>query len=401
MNKKNFLIVTEYFYPSKTTTSYYLTEIAKKLADDSLIKVICNNTLQNSEELKNKNLTIIRVKENKLSKNIFVLRFVKLIISSIKLSYYTYRNLKKDTYIFAVTNPSFIILILAIFKKFKTFKYVLLVYDVFPENLLAAGIIKNKNSLIYKSIKKVFDYAYMSADELIVIGRDMEEVVSSKVKQKVPITLIENWCDYEKIIPQKKNDNKIIKNFNLNEKKVFLFAGNLGRVQGIETLIKAAELVKDEKFRLLFIGDGAMREKIQNHILTTLNSKIVYGGNFSQDEQDTFLNASDISISSLAKEMYGLGVPSKSYYNMAAAKPLLYIGEDKSEIAMVIKEHKIGWICEPENVAALVVSFEEICKNFSKLEDYGKRARIIVEKYYSKEIILNKYNELFKKEFSR
>jgi len=41
-------------------------------------------------------------------------------------------------------------IILAIFKKYKNFKYTLLVYDVFPENIFAAGILKNKNSLLYK-----------------------------------------------------------------------------------------------------------------------------------------------------------------------------------------------------------------------------------------------------------
>lgn len=51
--------------------------------------------------------------------------------------------------------------------------------------------------------------------------------------------------------------------------------------------------------------------------------------------------------------MYGLGVPSKSYYNMASQKPLLYIGHKDTEIAKVINDNKIGWICDSSNAQLL------------------------------------------------
>lgn len=393
VNKK-ILIISEFFYPNETTTSYYLTNIAKALSDNNKVQVICNTELNKDTEIINENIEVIRIKENKLNKNNLFLRLIKFIIASIKLSWIANKYIKKDTNLFSVTNPAFLIVILAIMKKFKKFNYTLLVYDVFPENVLATNIIKEK-SLFYKLIKKIFNWAYSKADKLVVIGRDMEEVIRAKTKNQVEISIIENWCDYEKIIPSKKSENEIIKKLKLLDKKVFLFAGNLGRVQGINNLIEATKLVKDKDFRLLFIGDGAMKKDILNYIKDNPSSNIVYGGSFPSSEQNNFLNACDVAIVSLNKSMYGLGVPSKSYYNMASAKPILFIGDKKSEIGRVVSEHEIGWIVKPDDIVELANTFDEVCNNFELLDEYGKKAREVVKYSFSKNVILSKYQKLY------
>jgi len=392
--REKILVISEYFYPDTTTTSYYLTNIIKIFSENNKVRVICNTELKEKNEIINDNIEVIRIKENKLNKNNLFLRLIKFIISSVKLSWTANKYIEKETNLFTVTNPAFLIFILAVLKIFKKFNYTLLVYDVFPENLLATNIIKEK-SLFYKLIKKMFDWAYSRADRLVVIGRDMEEVIIAKTNNKVPIEIIENWCDISSVIPSSKNENEIVKNLELIDKKLFLFAGNLGRVQGINNLIKAATLVKDKDFRLLFIGEGAMKSDIIEYIKNNPNSNIVYGGSYPPSKQNIFLNACDIAIVSLNKSMYGLGVPSKSYYNMAAEKSIVYIGDEKSEIGRVISENKIGWIVEPDNISQLANAFDNICESRKEIDEYGKRARKVVEENFSQKVILNKYKKLY------
>jgi len=394
MNKK-ILIVTEYFYPNETTTSYYLTQIIKEYSKYNEVKVITNTELKQKHEIINENIEVIRIQENKLNKNNLFSRVFKLIISSIKLSWIANKFIKTNTHLFTVTNPAFIMVFFAIIKKFKKFNYTLLVYDVFPENLLATNILKKK-SIIYKLVKKLFDWSYSKADRLIVIGRDMEEVIQEKTNNQVPITIMENWCNYKEIIPCKKDENKIIKILKLEYKKVFLFAGNLGRVQGIDNLIEATRLVKDKDFRLLFIGDGAMKNRIEEYIKNNQNSKIIYGGAFPQSEQNNFLNACDVAIVSLDKSMYGLGVPSKSYYNMAAEKPILYIGDRYSEIARVVSDFDIGWVSPPDEPTILANDIDIICNTFDSIAEKGLCARKVIIENFSEDIILAKYRALYK-----
>ena len=395
---KKILIVTEYFYPVDNSTSYYLT---KKLAENN--EVICNTNLDDNID----NLNIIRSKEVQLSKNNIITRSLKFLISSIKLSILTSKSIKNNTEVLSVTNPAFIIIFLSFLKKIKKFNYKLIVFDVFPENLIASNILKKK-SFFYKIIKKIYDWSYLKANQLIVIGRDMEDVIKEKTNNNVPITLIENWCDYQDVLPTKKINNKILKNLNILDKKVFLFAGNLGRVQGIENILQSVELIDKEDFIFLFIGDGAMKNTILQHIVNSKKKNVIYGGSFPMSQQlgietrpfffpmsqqNLFLNACDVSVVSLADFMYGLGVPSKTYFNMAAAKPILYIGDKNSEIARVINENKIGWIVENSNPKALSQIITKIIDDFANYENIGFKSRKVLEQNYSQEIILNKYKK--------
>lgn len=389
------IIVTELFYPNQSTTANYLTKIAKILSYENDIKIICNTNLKNNEkELEFAKGKIIRIKESTLNKNKLFSRIIKLFLSSFKLSWQTFTLLKKGDQVFLVTNPAFLILILAIIKKIKKSEYTLLVYDVFPENLLAAKIIK-ENSFFYKIMKKIFDWAYSQANQLIVIGRDMEEVIGKKTDYKVPLRLITNWCDTEKIDSLPKYENNIIKKLKLEDKIVFSFTGNLGRVQGIQNLLDAAKLVNHNKFVLLFIGEGAMLPLIKKHIEEYPKGNVAYGGSYPPSDQNLFLNACDVAMISLENSMYGLGVPSKSYYNMAAGKPLLFIGEQLSEIGRVVNEYDIGWIVSANNPQELAEKIEEICKN-NTYKYKGEKAKEVVEQFYSEKVIMQKYRELYR-----
>ena len=209
-------------------------------------------------------------------------------------------------------------------------------------------------------MKYFFDWAYSQTDHLIVIGRDMQKLIEKKTDGAIPISLITNWCDIDNIKIELKNENQIIKNLNLENKIVFSFVGNLGRVQGIDFLLKVASLVKNPDFVLLFIGNGALVPTINKYIEKSNKSNVIYAGYHPFSDNNLVLNACDVSIVSLNKTMYGLGVPSKSYNNMAAMKPILYIGDKKSEIGQVIKENNIGWICDEINPDELLDELNQL-----------------------------------------
>jgi len=392
--RKRIVVVTEYFYPTQRNDARLITKIAKALSDKNSVEIICTSQLDGNNEIKGFNGNVHRLKSlNINSKNIF-LRVVKLLYLTFQLVFKSMFFLKKDDNVFMVTNPVFILPFMALLRKIKKFNVTLLVYDVFPENLLATKLLK-KQSFIYKILKKIYDWSYNNFDNLIVIGRDMEELISSKANKCKNISLIPNWCDEKKITPVKKENNSIIKKFKLEDKIVFSFVGNFGLVQGIQNLLDAASLVKNDKFVLLFIGDGAEKKRIENYISQNKNTNVIYAGKYPSEEENNFLNACDVSIISLSDSMYGLGVPSKSYYNMAAAKPLLYIGNENTEIAKVINENKIGWICGSSNPKLLAEKIDLICEEKDLFSDIGSRSRKTVVENYSEDIILEKYRNLY------
>jgi glycosyltransferase involved in cell wall biosynthesis len=356
------VFVTEHFHPATSTTATLLTKVAEALAStDHRLKVICNTDLGNEAEVEFSAGNIVRIPAPDLDKNKLVSRLLLMLWSTIRLGWRTMRSLRKGTHLFSVTNPVFLLLVFAVLRKVRRCDYTLLVYDVFPENAVAAGML-TEGSLTYRVIRRIFDWAYRQADHIIVIGRDMDEIVSAKTRNEVPIQVISNWCDVERVQPIKRTDNEMLIKMGLENKIVFSFVGNFGRVQGIQNMLDAALAIDNEDFALLFVGDGAMRPAIEAHIDANRSGNVYYAG---------------------------------THHNMAAAKPLLLIGDARSEIGRVISEHDIGWIVEPDDAGQLTAMFEKVCAE-STFDVKGANARRTVETHFSSENILDRYRDLYR-----
>jgi glycosyltransferase involved in cell wall biosynthesis len=396
-------IISEYYYPIVTSTGYYITEIAESLAVSSNnIHVICTNARYNEKdkinvprnEIRN-GVHIHRVLTGSINKNNLLTRAFRLFLSSVRLFFKILFNVKKNDQILVVTNPAFIIVLMPIIKMLKGIKYKILVHDIFPENLSAIGKI-NQGSLIYSLVKKVFDISYAKAQTCIAIGRDMKCVLEKKLNGKSEIIIIPNWADTTDVFPLKKTDTELIKKTGLQNQFVFQFAGNLGMAQGLDNLIEAISQVRNNNIHFLFVGSGAYESLLRDYISQHNLTNVTMVGLLERKKQNDFLNACDVGIVTLNNEMYGLGVPSKSYNIMATGKPVLIIADENSEISLCVSEHNIGWQVAPDNSAKLAEMFEQIYFEMqSDRRNYLNNPRSIAIQYFSKEIVLEKYHKLF------
>lgn len=385
---------TEFYYPASNSTSFYITKIIQACAEnwDEAINVFCASPKPEHEILLNKNVRITRFRDGGLSKNHLLSRLLKFILISLKFSNAAIWKTKRGDKVFSVTNPAFMLLFLAFLRKIRRFQFILLVYDIFPEVLIPGGL-STANSMKYRIALKVFNWAYNTADTIIVIGRDMQEVVEKKIKEPSKIIYIPNWSDTKEIATIPKENNPILKRLEIEKNFVFSVAGNMGRTQGLENILNAlskSSLSKETSF--VFMGGGAKNKTIKEMITAKKIQRTYVTGWIPDEEQNAMLNACDVAVISLAEGMYGLSVPSKSYFNMAAGKPLLLIADDHSEIARVIKDNRIGWIVQPNDPEALKNALEDIQKiPQEKLRQLGRKARETAESLYSEGMILPQY----------
>ena len=262
----------------------------------------------------------------------------------------------------------------------------MLVHDVFPENLIAANVLK-PNNFFYKILKFFFDKFYAAADKRIVIGKDMKELIDDKVERSDSI-IIQNWIDHHDIEVQEKNNILNALNWQ-REQPVFYFFGNIGRVQGIHNILQALEILPiGKRPKVLFIGGGAYENELIDGINRINDKNIKYIGSLDPSKKSEGLNAGDIAIVTLAERMYGLGVPSKAYYSMAADKPLLAIMEAESEVSSMIKQHNIGWTVPTGDPQVLANLFLEISQNFNPKKLSSSR-KVLIENY-SEQIAMEK-----------
>lgn len=395
---KRIWIVSEFYYPIVTSTGFYITEIAESMSRKGMdMHVICTgaryneiaNYQLNKEDIHN-GVHIHRVLVSDIDKNNFVKRAFRLLISSILLSYKILKYVRKEDELLVVTNPAFLLSFMPILSFIKGIRYKLLVHDIFPENLVAIRKIKS-SSMSYKFLKAIFDRSYAKADICVSIGRDMTEVIKNKIGEKANIAFITNWSDNKDVYPQLKEETVLYKQLFLST-FTFQFAGNLGHAQGLDNILSAISLIDNKKIIFLFIGGGAKADLIKNFSRTREN--VITLGFQERSSQNDFLNACDVAIVTLSDGMYGLGVPSKSYNIMAAGKPILYVGDENSEIALCIKEYSLGWIVEPNNPQALARMMESIYANKDQLSVIQKNARKAADSVFAKELIMEKYYQL-------
>ncbi len=388
---KKYWIITEFYFPHGNTTSYIMTKIAEGLGRDTDINVITTTPPSESGDKCEKinNVSVCRIKDSKLDKNNLFKRTIKLIILGFRLFLKSSGKIKKGDAVMVVTNPATIIFLISVLKVFKKFHLTILVHDIFPENLVAAGIINSKN-IFYKITLMFFNWAYIKADKLIVIGRDMDLFIKNKLGAKCPATVfIPNFADVNEIQPRSKQDNRILMEHGLVDKFIVLFVGNIGRAQDFPNIINTMDLLKKEsQIHLLIIGTGASEKKINKMICERSLSNITVLPLMKRELSNDFLNAGDIGLVSLQKNRKGIVSPSKTYSFLAAGLPILAIVDKESEIYQMINESGCGWWSEPEDPVSLSSLIYQISKNESEVKQKRIIARNLAVEKYSLETII-------------
>ncbi len=365
--KQRLWIISELFPPEETSTAYIMGEIANALSSKYQVGVLCGPEIYDKSRKVNRciskqgNYQIYRAEVKIYNKNSIIGKGKSFLSTSFSLYHLAKNHIKDGDKVLMVTNPAPLVVLMSRLRKKRQFELNILVHDVFPENTKAARL----TLPLYGMIKSMFDKAYMKADSLIAIGRDMSDVLSHKTKGKVPIHIIENWGNFESITPIEMPESK---------KVILEYAGNIGRVQGLEEIV--SELPDD--IELHFYGSGALEQRLKDK----QKPNVYFHGAYSRNEQTKVLGASNICLVTLNDCMYGLGTPSKTYNILAAGRPILYFGPQNSEIALLIKEHGIGYCGWPEQW------------DISVLREMGRKARAVGEKFYTKQIILNKFIEV-------
>lgn len=117
-------------------------------------------------------------------------------------------------------------------------------------------------------------------------------------------------------------------------------------------------------------------------------------GKYSRSEESEIVNNCDIALVLLNSAMFGLGVPSKTYNNMAAGKPILFIGPKNSEIYNEVKNNDIGYAFSFDDKQKIMDFLEHLStSDRTILKETGVRARQRAVKVYSKEKILKEYQK--------
>ena len=398
--RRRLWVVSELYYPEETSTGYYLTRIAEGLADDFDVKVLCGQptysargTVAPKHEIHN-GVEIFRAGGTTLDKNVVVFRLMNMLTLGLSVFATALRMFRRGDRVLVVTTPPSMPFVIAVASLVKGGSYTLLIHDNYPEILVATEKTRPA-SILFKTMSFFNRWLYKHAAKIIVVGRDMRELLLKKTAGlDIPIATIPNWAELESVSPAPRAENTLLRELGLSDKLVILYAGNMGHPNDLESIVGAALELRDRPdIHFIFLGAGVKRKWLEKRVSEFRLRNVTILDPRPRSEQRVFLNACDVALVSLVGKMVGVSMPSRTYNILAAGKPILAQAEAGSEIAQVVEEDQAGWTVAPGDASALVKTILEIDRERGLLNSMGESARKSALEKYSLETALQKYRK--------
>lgn len=324
--------------------------------------------------------------------------FIKRIISFIKFTIYSSIHILriKGDIVIASSTP-ITIGIPALVKNFvsKT-PFIFETRDVWPEVPIAMGIIKNK--LLIKLLYAFEKYIYVKANHIIVLSSDMYESINNRYSLGNKMTTIPNISELSRFtIKKKENSYLSIYIPDINKKKVILYAGTFGYVNGLSYLVNLAHKVLqiDPSICFAIIGTGIEHDKIVKEAIKKgiLNNNFFIIPPVPKDCLPSIYSECTIASSWVidVKELWANSA-NKFFDCLAASKPIL-INHYGWQHDLIVKEN-IGSVLNPSIDKVCVEKFVDYINNEDLLKQQSINARNVAEKEFSLEVAMERYNKI-------
>jgi colanic acid biosynthesis glycosyl transferase WcaI len=393
--------VSELYYPELTSTGYFLTGLAEGLAESHKVRVLsgqpsywARGMRAPAREMRH-GVDIKRCWATTLDKNIPLFKIINMLTISISIFISALRCFRNNDIVIAVTNPPLLPYLASVACRARRAHFILLVHDVYPEVLSRLGVLKPRSmseSLLNLASRRLYE----STSRIIVLGRDMQKIVSRKLSSgQDRISVATNWASTEAISPQVRSKNKLLNKLKLDDKFVVQFWGNMGRPHCIDDLVDAAQLLaSDPAIHFLLIGWGTKKSwAIKEKQVRGLENLTILDPPPREDSSDV-QNACDVAINALVSGMTGISVPSRTYNAMAAGKPVLAVCDPESELATMVNEEGIGWVVPPGRPDLIAAILRNARHDQDALEGMSGRARRAVDAKYTRDHVLQIYQRI-------
>ena len=386
----NIAIVTPHFFPE----NFIINDIAKKLVNLGMnITVITGlpnypkgKIFKGYEKIKKLFITkkngikIIRFpiipRKSGSSLNLLI-NYLSFIVNGIFFIKPLLKTKKFDhVFVYGISPITSALLAIYIKKKIKV-KLTIWIQDLWPESVKMSGHIKN--SIILKIISYVVKYIYENCDNLIAQSESFKKNLKKYTSKKIYV--VENFSFNKKIkraiVPKKVG-------YLLNNYKCFVFAGNVGKVQSLETIVNSAKILNKKKnIIFLIIGHGSNLHKIKL-LRNKYNLKnIFFFGPYKIDTVLEILRKSEAQLLTLKKDKdLSLYIPQKFSMYLLSGKPIIIAAN--GEVLKLTNKYKVGLTGSAEN-------FKKLAQNILKISTLNKLKKNEIKKN-SKKLFEDKFN---------
>lgn len=272
-------------------------------------------------------------------------------------------------------------------------KTYLLLKDIFPQNAVDLGMMSKSGfkSIIYRYFRNKEKELYAVSDWIGCMSQANVDYVL-KQNPEVDPRRVEVCPNSIEVFDKSVNDetrNEIRTKYGIpQDKKVFIYGGNLGKPQGIPFLMQCLETCRNVPDAYFFVvGDGTEFGLLEKYAKEANQANFKLAQRLPKEDYDTLVAACDVGMIFLDHRFTIPNFPSRLLGYMQAKLPVLAVTDPNTDIGKVIVDGGFGWWCESNDAE----KFCEVVKGIihSDLSQKRENAYNYLLNHYTVEICYN------------
>lgn len=272
----------------------------------------------------------------------------------------------------------------------KRVPFVFEVRDLWPESLVAVGI-GNGSSPLHRALASIAGFLYRRSSHIVVVTPAFEDhLVEHWSVPRKKISVVENGVETELFSPQPAIELR--RELGADNKFVVSYIGTIGMAHGLETLITAADKLRETNPDVLFliVGEGAEKEKIIALARRKGLANLRFVDQQPREKIPAYIGASDVCLVLLKKtEVFKTVIPTKMLEFMSCGRPVILGVEGQARA--ILDEARAGIAIEPENPAGLVKAILQLAANRDAARIMGENGRAFIVRKFSRRHTAEKY----------
>ncbi len=377
-----------YFYPEQSADTHLNYDMARELSEKGFdVTVVVpfpsrgltseeqKKYLDKTDERVSEHLRILRVGKPTAYTDSFARKAWNLFSKSRNL-YRVAKKIPTDVYL-VVSTPPF--LGYAVPKLARRAKVVYKLQDVFPDSLIHSKGLTESHPLI-RILRRKERNVYRFADRILACSDDVKKTLLSRAVPEEKIRVVYDWIDDKTCTPIPPEENYLFDRFGIN-RGVFnvYYAGNIGYLQNVETMVAAAERLKNENIFFTIIGDGAKKQKILQMIEEKQLHNIAVYPLQSVDKVSQVYSIGNVGIVTLKPEIARYALPSKTWSILSAGRMVICEIDTDTELASLIRERNLGVVVAPGDDRAMAEAILAASRAGEDTAEKGRNGRRFIE----------------------
>ena len=280
--------------------------------------------------------------------------YLSFIVSAVVVGTWRLRGRRFDVVFVYASSPLLQAMAAVVLARVKRAPLVVWVQDLWPQSLQSTGYVKNE--MMLKAVTAVVSWIYARSDLLLIQSKAFEAPVHALAPPATPIRYHPNPGEPE-LPPHHSGGNEA---YALPAGFSIVFAGNMGTVQALDTVLSAAEQTRDlSDLQWILIGSGQRSEWLAEQVRARNLTHVHLPGRFPAEAMPAILaQASALLVSLVPEPSLALTVPSKVQTYLAAGKPI--VASLDGEGARVVEEATAGLTAPAGDAPALAAAIRAL-----------------------------------------